>query len=111
MLFVTFLVMSISAVARESAGMISGKVLSLDGEAIDYATVLLKGTSYYCSTNEKGLYHLSAPEGKYTIVFSSVGFEKCEMPVTIKKDERSRFNVKLKPSTQLAEVIVVGNQL
>lgn len=111
LLFITFLIVSISAIAQRNTGMISGKVLSLDGEALDYATVFLKGTSYSCSTNEKGLYHLKAPDGKYTIVFSSVGFEKCEMPIEIKSHERSRLNVKLKPATQLAEVIVVGNQL
>ena len=111
LLFITFSIVSISAIAQRNTGMISGKVLSLDGEAIDYATVFLKGTSYSCSTNEKGLYHLKAPDGKYTIVFSSVGFEKCEMPIEIKSRERSRLNVKLKPATQLAEVIVVGNQL
>lgn len=93
LLFITFLIVSISAIAQRNTGMISGKVLSLDGEAIDYATVFLKGTSYSCSTNEKGLYHLKAPDGKYTIVFSSVGFEKCEMPIEIKSRERSRLNV------------------
>lgn len=108
---ITLSIFSISAMAQRNTGMISGKVLSLDGEPIDYATVFLKGTSYSCSTNEKGLYHINAPEGKYTIVFSSVGFEKYEIPVTLKSRERSRLNVKLKPATQLAEVIVVGNQL
>lgn len=47
--------------AREESGMISGKVLSPDGEPVVYATVYLKGTSFSCSTNEKGLYHLRAP--------------------------------------------------
>ncbi len=102
---------SAGASAKDNSGMISGKVLSLDGEAIDYATVFLKGTSYSSNTNEKGLYHINAPAGKYTIVFSSVGFETHEMPVTIKAGERSRVNVKLKSATQLGEVIVVGNQL
>ncbi|WP_303029209.1 TonB-dependent receptor [uncultured Duncaniella sp.] len=91
--------------------MISGKVLSLDGEPIDYASVFLKGTSYTCSTNEKGLYHLSAPAGEYTIVFSSVGFEKQELKVSIEAKTRKKMNVKLKPVTSLAEVIVVGSQL
>lgn len=53
LLFITFSIVSISAIAQRNTGMISGKVLSLDGEAIDYATVFLKGTSYSCSTNEK----------------------------------------------------------
>ena len=91
--------------------MISGKVLSSDGEPIDYANVYLKGTNFACSANEKGLYHLSAPQGDYTIVFSAVGFEKLEIKTSIKAAERKKLNVKLKPATQLAEVIVVGNTL
>lgn len=111
LLFIAFSIFSISATAQTDFGMIYGKVLSLDGEAIDYATVFLKGTSYSCSADEKGLYNIEAPEGKYTIVFSSVGFEQCEIPVTIESRGRSRLDVKLKPSTRLAEVIVVGDQL
>lgn len=91
--------------------MISGKVLSADGDAVDYATVFLKGTSYSSSANEKGLYHIKAPAGRYTIVFSCVGYEKTEKNVEIKKGDRVKLNVKLKPSTQLGEVIVVGNQI
>lgn len=109
--FISFWIVSISAMAQDNTGMISGKVLFPDGEAMDYATVFLKGTSYSCSTNEKGLYHITAPEGKYTLVFSSVGFEKIEMPVSIKPNQRIKQNVKLKPATQLAEVIVVGSPL
>ena len=91
--------------------MISGKVLSADGDAVDYATVFLKGKSYSSSANEKGLYHIKAPAGRYTIVFSCVGYEKTEKSVEIKKGDRVKLNVKLKPSTQLGEVIVVGNQI
>lgn len=109
--FISFWIVSLCAMAQNNTGMISGKVLSLDGETIDYATVFLKGTSYSCSTNEKGLYHMTAPEGKYTLVISSVGFEKYEMPVSIRPHQRIKQNIKLKPATQLAEVIVVGSPL
>ena len=35
-----------AAHAQDNTGMISGKVISIDGQAIEFATVLLKGTSY-----------------------------------------------------------------
>lgn len=108
---IIFLAASLCSAARKDNGMISGKVLSQDGEAIDYATVLLKGTPQTCYTNEKGLYHLSAPAGNYSIIFSCTGFEDCELPVTLTAGQRTKLNVKLKPVTQLAEVIVVGDQL
>ena len=97
--------------AKDLAGLISGKVLSSDGEPIDYANVYLKGSTYFGNTDEKGLYHIKAPQGKYTVVFSSVGFETQEIKAEIKPGERTKLNVKLKPAGQLAEVIVVGNQL
>ena len=108
---ITLLTIAISTFAAGKPGMISGKVLSTDGEPIDFATVFLKGTSYTCSTDEKGLYHLSAPAGDYTIVYTSVGFDKKEFKVNLKAGERDKMVVKLKPSTNLGEVIVVGNQL
>ncbi len=111
LLLIAVLTAAISAAAQSGTGMVSGKVLSADGEPVDLASVFLKGTSLTCSTNEKGMYHISAPAGSYTLVFSSVGFVQQELPVTIKAGERTRLNVKLKSSTQLAEVIVVGNQL
>lgn len=91
--------------------MISGKVLSTDGQPIDYATVFLKDTPYLSSTNEKGLYHISAPAGTYTLVFSSVGFEQIELKISIESGRRLKQNVKMRPTTQLGEVIVVSNQI
>jgi len=110
-LFVALASSSSPALARHGSGMLSGKVLSADGDPIDYATVFLKGTTLSSTTNEKGLYHISAPAGEYTVVFSSVGFEKYEAHVVIAADGRRKLNVKLKPSTQLAEVIVVASPL
>lgn len=108
---IVLFIIPFSIFPRDLSGMISGKVLSLDGEPLDYATVFLKGTAYSCSTNEKGLYHISAPAGDYTLVVSSVGYETSESKVTLKNGERIRLNFKLKSTTQLGEVIIVGNQL
>ena len=108
---IVLFIIPFSIFPRDLSGMISGKVLSLDGEPLDYATVFLKGTAYSCSTNEKGLYHISAPAGDYTLVVSSVGYETSESKVTLKKGERIRLNFKLKSTAQLGEVIIVGNQL
>lgn len=98
------LCVAVAASADVATGMISGKVLSADGEPVDYVSVYLKGTEYVSNTNDKGLYHIKAPAGEYTIIFSSVGFEKYEAKVTIKAGERSKLNVKLKSSAQLARL-------
>ena len=109
--FLAICLLSLNLSAKDVTGMISGKVLSSDGEPVDYATVYLKGTTFSGTTNDKGIYHITAPAGNYTIVFSSVGFEKLEIKTSIKTEDRTKLNVKLKPADQLAEVIVVGNTL
>lgn len=111
LLLIILSIFSFSTLAKDTTGMISGKVLSVDGEPVDYATVYLKGTTYSSYTNDKGIYHVKAPAGEYTVVFSSVGYTPVEKKVTVKPGERCRLTVKLKSSTQLAEVIVVGSQL
>ncbi len=82
---------------------------SADGDAIDYASVYLKGTPSSCITDERGAYRLQVPPGKYTVVFSSVGFEKQEHLTEIVPGQESRLNVKLTSVSKLAEVTVVGN--
>ena len=73
-IFLAFFVFCVSSFAQ-GRSLLSGKVLSSDKQVIDFATVYLKGTQYGCTTNEKGLYHLKAPAGKYTLTVSAIGFE------------------------------------
>lgn len=111
LLVVMLLALSCGVSAKDITGMISGKILTVDGEPIDYATVYLKGTTYSSTTNDKGLYHITAPAGEYTLTVSSVGYEKAEVKASVKAGDRTRINIKLKSSAQLGEVIVVGSQL
>lgn len=97
--------------SRQTYGLIAGKILSADGIPVDYATVYLKGTNYSATSDEKGVYHIKAPTGTYTIVFSSVGYEPKELTARINAAERTKLTVKLRPVTELAEVVVVGNTL
>lgn len=59
---------------------LSGRIISKEKENVEYATVYLKGTSYGCSTNEQGMYHLHAPAGHYTLVVSAIGYDTVERP-------------------------------
>ncbi len=68
---ITICLLSLTLLAKDVTGMISGKVLSSDGEPIDYANVYLKGTYFTGTTNDDGIYHINAPAGNYTVVFSS----------------------------------------
>lgn len=69
----------------------------------------MKGTQYGCTTDERGIYHLPAPAGKYTLVVSAVGFETYEKAIEIVSDGRTKQTVVLKPSvTELDEVVVTS---
>lgn len=88
----------------------TGKVLSNEKEAVSFATVYLKGTTHGCTTDERGVYHLHAPAGKYTLVVSTMGYETVETPVTLIDGERIKKNVTIaSKATELDEVVVVSN--
>ena len=87
-----------------------GKVASTEGEAIDFATVYLKGTSYGGATRAEGRYELKAPAGEYTLVVSAIGYKTVEQPVTLRGGERTVKDWTLKPDVQqLDEVVVVSS--
>lgn len=100
----------IPASAQHNKAILSGKVISTENqETIDFATVYLKGTNFGCTTNEKGIYHLEAPAGQYTLVVSAVGFETVERKVEMIPDERNKLNIMINPATtELDEVVVTS---
>lgn len=110
-LFLSFLLLLISILAfSQHKTMISGKVLSTEKTTVDFATVYLKGTNYGGTTNEKGIYHLQAPAGEYTLVVSAIGYKTVEKPVKLMRGERTKMNVVISPqATELDEVVVVSN--
>lgn len=103
-------VCQLPVLAQRQGTLLSGKILSADNSIVDFATVYLKGTKYGCMTNEKGIYHLKAPAGTYTLIVSAVGFETVEKEIRIASDGRTRQNIVLQPSlTELEEVEVVAS--
>ena len=105
---ITACLFSVSALKQRA--MLSGKIISTETkETIDFATVYLKGTTFGCTTNEKGIYHLKAPAGHYTLVVSAVGFETVEKKVELTQDERNKLNIMINPATtELDEVVVTS---
>ena len=77
--------------------MLSGKIISAENkETIDFATVYLKGTQFGCTTNGKGIYHLKAPAGDYTLIVSAVGFETVERSAP---DRRGKKQIEYRDKT------------
>lgn len=103
------LLIATTVLAQTKSPALSGKVISKNNEKISYATVVLKGTTFGCSTNEQGMYYLDAPAGKYTLVVSALGYETVEKPVTL-TNERQKMHIVLTDShIALEEVVVMSS--
>lgn len=97
-------------VFAQPKAMLSGKIISAENkETIDFATVYLKGTQFGSTTNEKGIYHLKAPAGDYTLIVSAIGYETVERKVQLTEGERNKMNIVIRPSTtELDEVVITS---
>ena len=84
---------------------ISGTVTDEKGQALVGVSVLVKNTGRGTSTDVRGQYKISVPDGNNTLVFSFVGYQKQEIATA----NRSTINVSMKIENQsLDEVVVVG---
>ncbi|MGY4536088.1 Ca-activated chloride channel family protein [Mucilaginibacter sp. UYNi724] len=102
MLFAAFTGFESAAANRIITGTVTaaGDKLPLPG-----VSILLKGSSIGTQTNTAGQYSLSVPEGKVTLSFAFIGFEKQEIAV----GSKSQVDVVLKGSSNsLNEVVVMG---
>jgi TonB-dependent SusC/RagA subfamily outer membrane receptor len=85
-------------------GIISGKVISSDGNSLPGVSILVKGTTRGTVTNEDGKYSLRATKDE-TLVFSFIGYSTAEAKIS----KRNSIDVIMEEDIMaLSEVIVVG---
>lgn len=78
------------------------------GEHLAFVDIRLKGTNIGGITNESGHYLLQdLPIGKQTVVFSYVGYETLELPVTIEADKTVELKATLREANIMVDNIVV----
>lgn len=86
---------------------LSGRVVTPDSTAVDFATLTLEGTTLGCSTDAQGRYRLQAPAGTYQLVVSAVGYETLRTPVTLDGNRHESLTILLRPAVlQVDEVVV-----
>ena len=108
-LFILFLSCFVAFSVMAQDGSVSG-VVRESGDVVEFATVYLKGTNYGCMTDEKGVFEMRVPKGKYLLVVSAVGYENVERKVVVVAGETTRVEVQMKMSvTELEEVEVVSS--
>ena len=91
--------------AQNGASVVTGKVTDENGKGMQGVTVTVKGTTSSTVTEADGSYRLSVPAGKTTLVFTYVGYQAQEIPVS----RRSVVNLTLSLSQRLLDdVVVIG---
>ena len=87
---------------------ISGRILS-NGEALPFANVYLKNSKLGTSSDENGFYKLkNISKRKFTIVISSVGYQKKSVLINFKKNQKIKRNFSLNEIEFLEEVVISG---
>ncbi|SHG22252.1 TonB-dependent receptor [Flagellimonas flava] len=98
------------AVQAQQNFTISGNVTDkTNGETLFGTSIFLEGTSIGAITNEYGFYSLSAPAGKYTLVFSHMGYKEISVPIDLTQNQKMDMEVE-EFSTQLDEVEVTAEE-
>lgn len=80
-----------------------------NGEEIIGAVVSVKGTSNGVATNPYGFYSLTLPEGKYTILYSLIGFETIEKEIDLSTNLTDNIELNEKQQ-QLKEVEILSER-
>src|SRR5687767_6286293 len=102
-LLVLFLLAGFQAGAQDYP--LRGKVLTLQGAVIPFATLQLKGQNKGTITLDDGSYELLLPAGAYQLVVSRLGFRTVEQAVTVTDSLRLDMILE-EEATSLAEVVV-----
>ncbi len=102
--FLAILFLSCLFTQAQNTVRVRGRVLNESGQPLSKASIVIKGTGTGVSTDDDGRYEITVPV-QSTLVVSSVGFA----PAEIKVGNRSSIDIKLVPSSNsLEQVIVVG---
>lgn len=95
----------VSLLTANAQNVVTGKITGTDGKAVENASVRLKGSTTGVTTDDQGAFRISVPDGRGTLVISSVGFAEQEVAI----DSRTVVNVSLASANdQLGEVVVIG---
>lgn len=102
--------MAATAIARAQAPNLSGRVLSLDGRAVNGVEVRLAGTRMVTRSDASGLYAFTgAPKGPQVVQFRLVGFLPAEMEVRVPATTDSATVTMLRTPPELATVRVTAS--
>lgn len=92
------------------AQLLTGKITDVSGEAIPNATLYIREVALGITADDNGEFQASLKKGSYTCDFSSLGYERKTLPLTIDKAETHLTVVMEKKVYALKEVIISANR-
>ena len=107
--YILFLLIFIPALAFPQTSAIKGSVTDgKTGDPIPFVNIGLKDQNIGTSSDVNGLYRLDVSQGDFTVIFSSVGYEKQMLNVKIEAGKTQILNVALKSESIDLKTIVVS---
>ncbi len=74
--------------------LLSGRITE-KGEALPFATIMVKGNSFATTSNLNGYYTLRLPPGKYEIIFQYIGYKKIQRTIDLRDNQK--LDIALEP--------------
>ncbi|HYX08961.1 MAG TPA: TonB-dependent receptor, partial [Bacteroidales bacterium] len=109
-LILFFAVQSLSLQAQQKT-IIYGRVSDTAGIPLFLVNVFAEGTTYGTVTTDQGNYELELPSGKmYTIIASSIGYQKGDTTLFASPGKRIRFDQKLKISSKALNEVSISHR-
>ena len=92
--FLLFTLFICTISVAQNKGTISGVLTDkeMNNQSLPFANVLIKGTNISANTDIDGKYSISVNPGSYTLIFSFLGYQTIEAPVTVKANETVTVN-------------------
>ncbi|MFD1819406.1 Fe(3+) dicitrate transport protein [Pseudarcicella hirudinis] len=99
--------------AQNPEGKITGKVQNKNKEAIEGASVRIKGSTQGTITDKSGVFTLpNAGKGTHTLIISSVGYQTYTFKLDGKSDSSTPVEISLHEAVgNLQEVVISGNKI
>lgn len=104
-LFVFIVMLSITSFSQ----VLSGHVIGPKGKPVPWATVFVKELMFGTTANQEGFFELKLPDGKYTCVFQSMGYQTKNIIVSVHEDTKP-LTVEMEEMVyELSGVVISGN--
>jgi hypothetical protein len=111
--FLSFILILLSVAAFAQKATVRGNIYDKStAEPLPFVSVQLEGTSYGANTDVNGFFTISSvPPGQYTLVVSSLGFQKVSQPMMLKAGQIDFQNIYLESdAAELKEVVISGKK-